>query len=65
MKRVGKVLKKKNYLLIKLLAFIVLLTICIVGVISYFKGNVLPLIVTLSEATVKTLAINAINNAQY
>ena len=65
MKRMSKIFKRKNYFLTKLLAFVVLLTVCVVGVISYFKGNILPLILTLSEATVKSLAINAINNAAH
>ncbi len=65
MKRITKALKKRKYLLTKIIAFFIVLTICIVGCISYFKGNVLPLVITLSEATVKGLAINAINNAAH
>ena len=65
MKRVAKALKTRNYILTKFLVFIILLAFCIVGCISYFKGNVLPLVITMSEATVKGLAINAINNAAH
>jgi|MucameStandDraft_1065616.scaffolds.fasta_scaffold00033_139 sporulation protein YunB len=32
---------------------------------SYFKGNILPVISTMSEATVRALAVNAINNASH
>lgn len=65
MKKVMKALKNRNYILTKILVFIILLTCCLVGCISYFKGNVLPLVITMSEATVKGLAINAINNAAH
>lgn len=65
MKKVGKLLKARHYLGYKIIAFITVVTICIISAISYFKGNVLPVILTLSEATVKGMAVNAINNATH
>lgn len=36
-----------------------------VGVIAYIRGNVMPAILTMSEASVKVMAVNAINNAAH
>lgn len=65
MGRLGKTLKKRNYLLVKLIVVIVIITILFVSLVSYFKGNILPVVLTMSEATVKVMAVNAINNASH
>lgn len=63
MGKIKAVLKKRHYLLLKIIIILIVIVICAVSGISYFKGNILPVVLTMSEATVKALAINAINNA--
>lgn len=57
--------QKHKHLFIKALAIIILIILCVIGIMSYFKGNVLPVVLTLSEATVKAMAVNEINNATH
>lgn len=59
-----KVVRKKRIIL-KLLIIIAVIAIVIVSMISYFKGNIIPVIATMSEATVRSLAVTAINNASH
>lgn len=56
---------KKRKILLKLLIIVVIFVIAAVSLMSYFKGNILPVISTMSEATVRALAVNAINNASH
>lgn len=64
MKKKGRLSKKKRFF-IKLLIVAVILAIVSTAVFSYFKGNILPVVLTMSEATVKELAVNAINSATH
>lgn len=61
----AKVVKKRRHRWIKALIIILILVICTVSLISYFKGNILPVVLTMSEATVKSMAVNAINSASH
>lgn len=65
MSKILNALKKRNHLLLKLIILIVIITIFTIAIISYFKGNVLPIVLTLSESKVKVMAVNAINNASH
>ncbi len=56
---------RKRKILLKLLIIAVIFVIAAVSLMSYFKGNILPVISTMSEATVRALAVNAINNASH
>ena len=56
---------RKRKILLKLLIIAVIFIIAAVSLMSYFKGNILPVISTMSEATVRALAVNAINNASH
>lgn len=56
---------RKRKILLKLLIIAVIFVIAAVSLTSYFKGNILPVISTMSEATVRALAVNAINNASH
>lgn len=60
-----KRMSRKKRILIKLLIVAVVLAIVATAVVSYFKGNILPVVLTMSEATVKELAVNAINSATH
>lgn len=60
-----KFMKKKHYLPLKIIIVIVVVIVCISTATSYFKGNILPVVMTMSEATVKALAVNAINSAAH
>lgn len=64
MKKKGRLSRKKR-IFIKLLIVAVVLAIVATTVFSYFKGNILPVVLTMSEATVKELAVNAINSATH
>lgn len=65
MGKIKKLLKKRRYLLVKIIVVIVIIIILFVSLVSYFKGNILPVVLTMSEATVKVCAVNAINNATH
>lgn len=58
-----RIKSKKKRRLIKFLIVAVVFAIAAASIFSYFKGNVMPVVLTMSEATVKALAVNAINNA--
>lgn len=65
MSKEGKVLKKRRHLLIKFLIVIVVIVLFFVGLLAYIRGNIMPAILTMSEASVKVMAVNAINNAAH
>lgn len=58
-----KLISNKKRRIIKVLIILALLTFCIITLFSYFKGNVLPVVTTMGEATVKVMGVNAINSA--
>lgn len=65
MSKMGKVRKKKNIILLKIAIVIVLIVLLTIGFIAYIRGNIMPAILTMSEASVKVMAVNAINNAAH
>lgn len=65
MKKFCVFLKKRHYLPLKIIIVIIVLIVCATCAMSYFKGNVLTTVLTLSEATVKAMAVDAINNAAH
>lgn len=52
-----------KHLIWKILAVLLILAILAIALMSYFKGNVIPIVMNLSEATVRTMGVNAINTA--
>ena len=55
----------KHKILLKLIIIILIVAVGLAMLFSYFKSNILPIISTMSEATVRTLAVRAINNAAH
>lgn len=65
MSKIGKLFKKRRYFLVKFLIIIVVIVLLVVGLLAYVRGNIMPAILTMSEASVKVMAVNAINNAAH
>ena len=65
MGKLGKAVKKKRYFLLKFFIVIVIIVLLFVGLLAYVRGNIMPAILTMSEASVKVMAVNAINNAAH
>lgn len=55
--------KRKRRLWLKIIIILIILVVGFVLCASYFKGNILPVVLTMSEATIKAMAVNAINSA--
>lgn len=68
MSKMGKVHKKvhsKRHFFIKFFIVITVIVLLVVGLLAYVRGNIMPAILTMSEASVKVMAVNAINNAAH
>ncbi|MEG1509235.1 MAG: sporulation protein YunB [Clostridia bacterium] len=49
--------------MLKFFAILLIITVVFASFFNYFKANVLPVVLVMSEATVKALTVNALNNA--
>lgn len=65
MNKKGRTLSRKRKFILKFFIIIVLIVILVVSLITYIRGNIMPAILTMSEAEVKVMAVNAINNAAH
>ncbi len=65
MSKVGNVVKRRRHFLLKFFIIIVVIVLLFVGLLAYIRGNIMPAILTMSEASVKVMAVNAINNAAH
>lgn len=65
MGRLSSTIKKRKFLLLKIFIVIVIIVLLTVGLLAYVRGNIMPAILTMSEASVKVMAVNAINNAAH
>lgn len=57
--------KRKRHILLKIFAVFILIAVLVVVLLAYVRGNIMPAILTMSEASVKVMAVNAINNAAH
>lgn len=65
MSKIGKMSKKRRHLFFKIFVVLVVIVLLGVGLIAYIRSNIMPAILTMSEASVKVMAVNAINNAAH
>lgn len=65
MNKKGRTLSRKRKFILRFFIIIVLIVILVVSLIAYIRGNIMPAILTMSEAEVKVMAVNAINNAAH
>lgn len=60
-----KIKNKKRHLIIKILIAVFVIVFLVIGFLAYVRGNIMPAILTMSESSVKVMAVNAINNAAH
>lgn len=65
MNKKGRAISKRRKFAIKFIVIIVAIVLLIVFLLAYIRGNIMPVILTMSEAEVKVMAVNAINNAAH